>query len=259
MADNTNDEYEYADLDMIGTDPVEEGEKLPSEAATRHRDLQSNNIKRNSLIVIGLVILAMVLYKILGSFYSTKKVVTEPEPTPAPVVISQPVVQPQPVVTVQPAPVVTDNQPQITQKIAAIELSQQNVREEVSTVSNQLSGISTNVNDLTSKIEDLNQTISALAAKVEEQSNQLAILNKPKVIPVKVRHVIRRPVVPSLVYYINAVIPGRAWLIATNGSTLTVREGSIIAGYGIVKLIDPNQGRVITSSGRVIRFSPQDS
>ncbi|HAF87135.1 MAG TPA: type IV secretion protein IcmG, partial [Legionellales bacterium] len=60
-------------------------------------------------------------------------------------------------------------------------------------------------------------------------------------------------------YYIKAVIPGRAWLIAANGSTLTVSEGTNIKGYGMVKLIDSTQGRILTSSGRVIRFSQQDS
>ena len=62
-----------------------------------------------------------------------------------------------------------------------------------------------------------------------------------------------------MLYYIQAVIPGRAWLIATNGSTLTVREGSTIPGYGIVRKIDPNLGKVFMSTGKVIRFSQLDS
>jgi intracellular multiplication protein IcmG len=60
-------------------------------------------------------------------------------------------------------------------------------------------------------------------------------------------------------YNIQAVIPGRAWLIATNGATLTVSQGTAIPGYGIVKLIDPVQGKVTTSSGQIIRFSQEDS
>ena len=57
----------------------------------------------------------------------------------------------------------------------------------------------------------------------------------------------------------QAVIPGRAWLIANNGSTITVREGTPIPGYGIAKIIDPIKGRVMTSSGKEIRFSQDDS
>ncbi|MBA3536672.1 MAG: type IV secretion protein IcmG, partial [Tatlockia sp.] len=78
---------------------------------------------------------------------------------------------------------------------------------------------------------------------------------KPK--PVRRRLIVKSA--PRLMYFIQAIIPGRAWLIATNGSTITVREGTRIAGWGVVKLIDPIQGRVLTSSGRIIRFSQRDS
>ena len=63
----------------------------------------------------------------------------------------------------------------------------------------------------------------------------------------------------AVYYYIQAVIPGRAWLVSSQGLTITVREGTSVPGYGIVKLIDPNQGRILTSSGRTITFSQQDS
>ena len=77
--------------------------------------------------------------------------------------------------------------------------------------------------------------------------------------PKRVVHHINKPSAPPIHYYIQAVIPGRAWIIATNGSTLTVREGTNIAGYGIVRLIDPLDGRIVTSSGQIIRFSQEDS
>ncbi len=208
----------------------------------------------------------MLIYELWGAFFSKKTTDTEattvppittatPQPTPTQPPVTVPVqpVAPPPTTPVQSG---LDNA-QITQKLSALEVSQQNLRSEVNALNDQLSGISSNVNELTTKITDLNQMLTTLAAKVDQQSSQIAILTArtaPKPPP---RVVHRGP--PRPVYYIQAVIPGRAWLIATNGSTLTVREGTQIAGYGVVKLIDARQGRVITSSGQVIRFSQQDS
>ncbi|STX50635.1 protein IcmG (DotF) [Legionella busanensis] len=147
---------------------------------------------------------------------------------------------------------------QLDQKISAIDINQQGMRADINTLNNQLSGISSNISNLNVKIENLAQTINTLSATIEKQVSQITALSVVKKAP-KVRKVVRRVIVPRRVYYIQAVIPGRAWLIASNGSTLTVREGTNIPGYGVVKLIDPNQGRVLTSSGQVIRFSQQDS
>jgi intracellular multiplication protein IcmG len=109
------------------------------------------------------------------------------------------------------------------------------------------------------KMAELNQVITQLNAKLETQSQvieRLTVRTAPK--PPKPR-VLNGFLNQRLKYYVQAVIPGRAWLIATNGATLTVREGTLISGYGVVKLIDPTQGRVLTSSGRIIRFSQSDS
>ncbi|MGQ3888118.1 type IVB secretion system protein IcmG/DotF [Legionella sp. CNM-1927-20] len=147
---------------------------------------------------------------------------------------------------------------QLDQKISAIDINQQGMRADINTLNNQLSGINSNISNLNVKIENLTQIINTLSATIEKQINQIAALTAVKKAP-RVKKVVRRVIVPRRMYYIQAVIPGRAWLIASNGSTLTVREGTNIPGYGVVKLIDPNQGRVLTSSGRIIRFSQQDS
>lgn len=145
------------------------------------------------------------------------------------------------------------------QKVASIEATQQTVQTEVSSVNQQVGNVNNNVNALSAQIAKLNQVISDLSNQVAKQSEEINVLmerTKPKLIK-RIIHV--QPPAPQINYYINAVIPGRAWLIGTNGSTLTVREGSKIEGYGVVKLIDSLQGRVLTSSGRVIRFSQDDS
>ncbi|STX37654.1 type IVB secretion system protein IcmG/DotF [Legionella feeleii] len=266
--DEYSDEYQFADLDVISPDSSD-GDAGSSEAAGAEKKQFNSggrkDIRRNALIVVGIVIVIMLTYEFWGMLFSGKTTDAEtttvppittatPQPTPTQPVVTAPV---QPVTPPTPPVQAGPDNTQITQKLSALELSQQNLRSEVNALNDQLSGINSNVNELASKIADLNQMLTTLAAKVDQQSNQIDILTTrtaPKPVP---RIVHKGP--PRPVFYIQAVIPGRAWLIATNGSTLTVREGSQIAGYGVVKLIDARQGRVITSSGQVIRFSQQDS
>ncbi|ETO92533.1 type IVB secretion system protein IcmG/DotF [Legionella oakridgensis] len=266
MADNDqyNDEYQFSDLDALSPEPVEEtqqGTRTVPPADRKGNLFASGNLKRNVLIVVGMIILAMIVYKFLGSFFADRKTTTpgdvavapstpipeQPAPTPLPQQV-QPI---QPVAS----PVAVD--PNMAQKLSALEVTQQSMRSEVSSMSNQLGGVNSNVNELAAHLSQLNQAITALNAKIDEQSQeieQLMARTKPKPAPRLVRKM-----VPVKKYYIQAVIPGRAWLISSNGTTLTVREGSIVPGYGLVKLIDPNQGRVMTSSGQIIRFSQSDS
>ncbi|STX28152.1 protein IcmG (DotF) [Legionella beliardensis] len=157
-------------------------------------------------------------------------------------------------VTTPPSPDIS----QLDQKVSALDINQQNIRSDIGTLSNQLTSINTNISNLNVKMDNLSQIITTLSATIERQTNQLTALTVVKKAP-KIKRVVRRVIAPRTIYYIQAVIPGRAWLIASNGSTLTVREGTNIPGYGVVKLIDPNQGRVLTSSGQIIRFSQQDS
>jgi hypothetical protein len=57
-------------------------------------------------------------------------------------------------------------------------------------------------------------------------------------------------------YAVQAIIPGRAWLKAENGETVTVAEGDIIKNYGRITKIDPYDGIVqIDAGGRIVTLS----
>ncbi len=260
MADNdqNNDEYNFAELDSMDNETMAD---IETKETTYKRTSQNpfsdrKDILRNGLIAIGLIIFAFVLYKFLGSMFTKK-----PEPT-TPVI--QPIAQdPQPVQTVvtpvpaQPTPVAQVD-PDLKQKVAAMDIAQQSIRTEVSSLSDQVGGVNSTINNLNTEVAKLNQVITELSNLVTKQSQEISILmvrTQPKVVKVVKKQIL----VQRITYYIQAVIPGRAWLIGSNGSTLTVREGTKIAGYGVVKLIDSIQGRVLTSSGQVIKFSQEDS
>ncbi|MFT4058648.1 MAG: type IVB secretion system protein IcmG/DotF [Legionella sp.] len=274
MADNDqNDEYKFAELDSYEDDSMDNGdfgssEHMPSDMEPKP---PKTDVRRNAMITIGLVVFAMIMYKILGGLFSGKNNNTAKGNIPSVPVTAQMNQQPQPPQPVQaeitPQPVqpvqqvIRENDPALTQKVNSIETNQQNMQSQVTSINTQVGNVNTNMTNLAEQITKLNQTISDLATQLNRQSEEINLLMeraRPKQ-PIFHHHVRRYPYIPRNIYYINAVIPGRAWLIGTNGSTLTVREGTKIAGYGVVKLIDSMEGRILTSSGRVIRFSQEDS
>lgn len=263
--DQNNDEYKFAELDSYDMDQAGESD-LDSQASyqsgkeglTRKKD-----IKRNALIAIGVVIFIMVMYKIIGwMFFSdkSKQVTSQPAiPPVTQVATPQPVqtIPTTPIQQVQPATVVEDDS-DLKKKVSAIEMSQQSLRSEVNALSEQINAVNNNIKNLNAQIVNLNQIIGNMSNQIARQSEVINVL-MVRTTPKKVVKISRPAVAARVIYYIQAVIPGRAWLIGSNGSTLTVREGSKIPGYGIVKLIDSLQGRILTSSGQVIKFSQEDS
>lgn len=60
-----------------------------------------------------------------------------------------------------------------------------------------------------------------------------------------------------LTYFIQAIVPGRAWLSSNQGDYMTVQVGSELRGaYGTVRRIDANAGLIQTSTGKMVHFSP---
>jgi len=277
MADNDKyeDEYQFADPDAVGSESAEynsnEGDstKPISEKPSSVKSFANNNtIIRNALIVVGVVIVIMVIYPLLRSVLSggkkesitshvtSERVVQNNTDVIVPVT-PEPVIAPLPQTSVS-----NDHDNQITQKLSTLESNQEHIQNEFVSTNSQLSGISNNLNDMMTKITALNTTLALYAAKMQEQSRVIEQLTKQtEIMKIKQRPraVSLKVTSPTLKYAIKAVIPGRAWLIASNGTTLTVREGTMIPRVGMVTLIDPRQGRVLTSSGLVIRFSQEDS
>jgi hypothetical protein len=61
---------------------------------------------------------------------------------------------------------------------------------------------------------------------------------------------------PKMVYSVQAIIPGRAWLKSESGDTITVAEGDVLRSYGRVTKIDPYDGVVnIDTGNKVITLS----
>lgn len=271
--DQNNDEFNFTELDGFDNDMMEGADPaLSNESASlTQKTEQSKDIKRNAIVAVVIIVFIMLVYKVGGYLFSSKNSdisknsippLAQVSPQTPPVTV-EPQVQasieaPTPV-TQQPTPsLLSEHYADLTKKVAAIDLSQQNMRSEVNNVGQQVGAVNNNISNLNNEIANLNQVIKNLSQQLAKQTEEINVL----MVRTQQKPVLKKTVkasTPPLLFNIQAVIPGRAWLIGSNGSTLTVREGTKIAGYGIVKLIDPLQGRVVTSSGQVIRFSQEDS
>jgi len=258
MSDNKNfdDEYQYVEESENGPTFTEESESIPEEeGGDLYADkittaLGKPDIRRNAIIVILALFFLIGLIKI---FSSSEKHNESSEPSPS----TQ--VKPEPQQAIQ-APSI--NQPS-SQEIDGLVNNQKNIQNSMNGFNQQISQMTSQMNTLAGNIQTLQQQLvdmqtkqTVIISSIEElakspRSRQNVVHHQEKAYRERVftgpRYFIH--------YYIQAIIPGRAWLINSEGQTLTVRLGSNVPGYGSVQAIDPLQGRVRMSSGKILRFN----
>lgn len=253
MADQ--DEYQFMDPDAFEQpetlEPeafVEERPKPQSSSSPRGgaNPNQKPPVRRNALIAVVVLVVSVTAYH-----YATK-------PSLRPATAMKTV--PKPKVSV-PAPVVqTSTATEHThQQLSSLEDSQQNLQTEVSNVSDHVSQMDERITLLMMKMEEMNQMMAQLKIKMDDQSAVIERLITVRTAPKPIKRIKHTTVgMSEVMYYVEAVIPGRAWLMGSNGTTLTVSVGSKVPGYGRVRFIDVRQGRVLMSTGKVIQFSVED-
>lgn len=277
-----NDEYQLADLDAISAEPTpsfdeettsnKSGADLSSIMEKFEKPEVLAIIKRAAVFLTAMIII-WIIYKVAHNYFSSSneiqpvksssKVASVTSSSSQAVEKSQVPVFPksQTQAPVQQATQAVDNvtSDQLSQKLSALELSQRGARSDMLTINNQLTSVNNNLAALSEKMSELNQVLSNLSDRIESQAEKIermrvrtAISSRPKV----TKHA-KGPPPPQ--FYLQAIIPGRAWLMSTDGTTVTVREGSVVKGLGVIKLIDPLEGRVVTTNNKVIQFSQQDS
>jgi intracellular multiplication protein IcmG len=264
--DQNNEEYKLDDLDLLASEPAdnfqpeEDARGTSSPPSVEKIAFWEAPVIRNGLIVIGCIVLLLLCYQLISSFFTSHDAV-ENDITPVSVAKKQLNTMQMPIQSsVKSFPQKQTSQSEFDKKLSTLQQNQSTMSANIQIINTQVTTVTSSIADVATKITELNTTISAMSDKIDAQTREVERL---VTIKAKKNHIARRDFSninnqPD-VYSLQAVIPGRAWLITNNGASLTVREGTLIQGYGIVKLIDPQQGRVITSSGRIIRFSQVDS
>lgn len=164
-------------------------------------------------------------------------------------------------VQTQPVPNAYGNQPYVPPTPSAINANNdaQRLMSQIQADYNQ------KLNDYANRnkgLEDQVQTLSDKVNIMQTQLNQLIqALTKPTAQTEttagnSAAQPLRRAIEASAAYNVQAIIPGRAWLRADNGETVTVAEGDVIRDLGRVTKIDPYEGVVeINTGNKVISLS----
>lgn len=251
---NLNDEYQYIEESDNSEEPVETSSefefKEPNPLLDKFQAFMTGSpLLRNSVIVVMAVIILGVIAKCSSSDLKKPKVQVE-NPKATPIVKAAP----------SDAETLKAQQQQANQLMQA----QQDLQSSLRNLSQQVNQLNTSVAGISNAVQNYPQDMSGLQVKLNQVEQSLqelkTLVNTKKMVVTPVVKASRKislssfPI-PTTTYYIQAIIPGRAWLISSNGETLTVSVGSRVPGYGVVEKIDAIQGLVEVSSNRILRFS----
>ncbi len=262
MSDNKNfdEEYQYVEEPdgqtiEVESEPIPEP-KVESSSTNDYANkinslIKQPSVKRNAMIAIGALLILLTLLKCAAK-PSVKQEMEEPKPLP--------------MKQIGGVPVRPMQQDLGGSDINTLMDMQKNMQANLVAMNDKVNALTGQLNTLNSNNQVLQQQLSQLLSKLQsmQQSLDEAIASakaRPQIQATR-SHAIRsrhyEPAIPRLNYFVQAIIPGRAWLISSQGKTVTVRVGSIIPGYGTVKFIDAKQGRVMMSSSKVFVFNQAD-
>lgn len=111
------------------------------------------------------------------------------------------------------------------------------------------------ITQLQSNMEMLQESVNTLTTSVSTLTQKFDTLDSKLTKPAvkQVSRAVSTP--PPITYFVRAMVPGRAWLQASNGSTLSVAVGNEVPGHGTVSNVALGSGQVIMSDGSVFTYN----
>lgn len=244
MADDKKapDEYQY---------PPEEyykgGEYLPDEniePIEPEEPVARRTVPRRLFWVLGFLGAIALVYLILsyinaqsGTDLSQQAPIAAAVPTAAPVAAVQP--------TPAPQPITVDN-PTMDANVQRLQMQNQANQQTIANLQSQ-------VQQMQSQMSDLTNSLSALTNQIQVLANELKAIATDRLLQGRDLSVSSGPV-----YHVKAMVPGRAWIQTRDRNLTSVSIGDRLPGYGIIQMINTDQGIVTTSSGAIIHYGPKD-
>ena len=226
-------------------------------------------LKHNTLLRIGLIVFLLLMLTTFVYKCSSHPLVekTNEKPLTNPVIHSSLKSQtiaprPIPIVGTQPKSLPTYTQGGMNEsQFLRLEKLNTDLQTQIKDLASQMKNLQSNVDATTENLKLASEQIIQMANKIGNTSHQNIARQQSKLkkmssfsLPNQTKETVSK-----LQCALQAIIPGRAWLNCSNGETLTVRQGTKIINYGVVRYIDAASGRVLTSSGQIITFSQEDS
>jgi len=237
--DEDEDEGEDADSDLgdMDMDSLRSRHEEDYASFSKPGLLERFPILQNKrvLAVIGLAVVVIIIFKIMTPSRDTMKPVKK-----------SPVVQTQAIV---PQKFAQQGQDVSLSTLDRLSKDVADSRSALAQLQPQLDQLKTSINTANSNGDEMRTAVVALAQQVQGLAKQLQILTR------LAEAEKQRPPAPMVTYRLVAFNSGRAWIMGSNGESDTVTVGSKLQNYGVVKAIDTQAGKVITSSGKVITYS----
>jgi intracellular multiplication protein IcmG len=266
---NDENRIEDEEYHLVEPDQAAEANVFGTETGGSKIDFKTiweHPARKRVLLIAGIALTIFIVYKLLGLFFTpgseSTSISSIPRAASRQVAIpSSPAVQRTQAVTPPPSSAARESVVEleaVKRRLQTMEQNGMRTREEIGQVADALSAVTKTLEQVDGKMSQLRVSLANLSDQFEQQKYQLVELKQQQQQDTSsVSDVVHKR--PKPVYYIQAIIPGRAWLKNTNGTTLTVSEGQIIPGKGEVRIIDPVQGKVVLSSGQIIEYSPTES
>lgn len=237
-SDKDNSEQEYR--------PSEQEYEPLEEASLTKPSWVRKLLNRRLITIVVLVLAVLIVYQFVGKPQDVKEDInriTAAQPSILPATTTTATETTPPVITQAPVSSLIAGPSEI-----------ETVKQQVQQNQVQIQQLQTSVQQLQTSVGQMSNQMTTMAKSVTSMAAQPLSAPVPKVV-----YTVRRIAPKPPVYTVRAVVPGRAWLEqAKTGATLTVRTGDRVKGYGVITGINSRAGIVSTSSGRVIRFGPND-
>ncbi len=231
-------EYQLPDDASVNEAPQEE---VVDEQAAKKAKLA------RALIVAFVIVILYMLYNLFLAGDSSSKVETEKiQPVTTNQEEAKPVEEMPKKMEVMPEEDLADKFEPLHSKISTVEKN-------VNDINSKNQNLLGQVRELTNDVHDLHYQILMINEKLEKVSGMLEKKDKPSE---SKKAEIKKPL---KVYFIRALIDGRAWIQDEQGNSITVKLGDKVDDYDVVQGIYPEQGVITTTSGRNIVYASGDN
>lgn len=250
------DEYHFSETD--NTSAFTGGSGAVGETTGKPHIFERIN-RKNLIIAVVVVLTVLSVYKLTSVLFTSNHARDHIRS-----VNSTPKITPPLQAKNSTAPVIAQNTMQnnipvaansINTRLTALETHDIKLQSSADKLSSQLSDLQNSIANIDSRVSSLSQNIQDMTNKqdqfIKQQEEKKKLLQKRSQRPVLAKSI--------PIYYVKAVIPGRAWLSTQGKSLVTVSIGDNLPGYGIIESIDTTQGLITTSSGAIIGYDPENS
>lgn len=249
---NNEEEYQFPEDEYVQAQAEPKAEQNPFGSMSEEGGVQNNRaasimakvqeLTKNRVVVVVVVVIVLLIILRLFGGHNTKVISTAT--VSATTVASTAAVAS---TTIPSMPVVSQPSPQVTSQLSQLSQTVNSNQSTISDLQNKIDSLQQSVEVGQEHQSQVTQAVASLAKDV--QALQAKLAPKTKVSKKKAKPV---------VYYLKAIIPGRAWIYGSNGRQATIAKGDSVKQYGKVLAIEAKQGKVLTSSGKVIQFSSID-